>query len=143
MDEIIVVIHIGILIITAVAILSADIYASGWLKGKKLTLNPVIVQRLHKAVTIGLSGMLATGIMLFWPLREHLVSGNTAFTIKMIFVFALVVNSLVIESYMKIATTTAFKDIPFGKKSILFASGAVSLLSWIGATLAAFQLLSE
>lgn len=143
MEEIIVVIHIGILILTAVAIIWADVYGSSWFKGKRATLDPVIVQHLHKAVTIGLSGMLVTGIILFWPLRNYLVSGNTAFTIKMIFVLALVINSLVIESHMKIATTTAFKDISFKQKTILFVSGAVSLLSWVGATLAAFQLLSK
>ncbi len=143
MEEIVVVIHIGILILTAVAILWADIYGSSWLKGKRVTLNPIIVQRLHKAVTLGLSGMLATGIILFWPLRNYLIDGNTAFTVKMVFVLALVINSLVIESHMKIATTTAFKDVSLKQKSILFVSGAVSLLSWVGATLMAFQLLSD
>ena len=140
MNEVIVMLHVGILILTAGAILWADVYGSSWLKGKKTTLNPVIVGRLHLAVTIGLTGMITTGITLFWPLREYLINENSAFITKMFFVFALVVNSIVIEQYMKIATTTAFKDVSLRQKVILFVSGTVSLLSWIGAVLAAFQL---
>ncbi len=140
MGEIIVVIHIGILILTAIAILWADIYGSSWLKGRRTTLNPIIVARLHTAVTIGLTGMITTGIILFWPLREYLTNANGPFIAKMIFVFALVINSLVIESHMKIATTIAFKDTSFKQKSILFVSGVVSALSWVGAVIAAFQL---
>ena len=143
MDEIIVVVHVGILILTAVAILWADIYGSSWLKGKRRTLDPIIVGRLHTVVTIGLTGMIATGIILFWPLRDYLVNENSAFIAKMIFVFALVVNSVVIESHMKIATTTAFKDISLRQKTVLFISGLVSLLSWVGAVLMAFELLSD
>lgn len=141
MNDIIVVIHIGILVLTVVAILSADIYASAWLKGKKDVLDHVIIRRLHLAVTIGLSGMIVTGIVLFWPLREYLTNQSSAFFIKMFFVFVLVVNSLVIEKYMAVATTTAFKNVPKRQKVILFVSGAFSAISWIGATLMAFILL--
>lgn len=143
MNDIIVVIHVGILLLTAIAIIWADIYGSSWLKGKRATLNPIIIQRLHTAVTIGITGMIATGLTLFWPLREYLTNGNNAFIAKMTFVFALVVNSLVIESHMKIATTTAFKDISLKQKTILFVSGGVSLASWFGAVLAAFQLFQD
>lgn len=141
MSEYILPLHILILIITLICIIWADIYASLWLHGKKQILNPKIINQLHTAVTIGLIGMITTGIVLFWPLREYLTDNSPNFFVKMFFVFALVVNSFVIEKYMKLATTQTFKDISLRQKVILFISGGISSLSWIGAILAAFQLL--
>ena len=140
MNDVILPFHIGTLILTLICVVWADIYASLWLHGKKQVLNQVVVAQLHTAVTIGLIGMVASGIVLFWPLREYLTEQNNAFFIKMLFVFALVINSFVIEKYMTIATTQAFKDTTPRQKVILFVSGGISLLSWIGAILAAFQL---
>lgn len=139
MSDFILPLHIGILVITLVCIIWADIYTSFWLHGKKQTLNPKIVYRLHTAVTLGLTGMITTGTALFWPLREYLTDNSPAFFIKMFFVFALVVNSFVIDTYMKLATIYSFKDISMRQKAILFASGSISLLSWLGAILAAFR----
>jgi hypothetical protein len=141
MNEIIVPIHVGILTLTLICIVWADIYASMWLHGKKQTLNGVVVDRLHTAVTIGLTGMIVTGITLFWPLREYLVSQSDAFFVKMFFAFALVVNSFVIEKYMNVATTRSFKEVSVRQKVILFVSGGISSLSWVGAIIAATQLL--
>lgn len=140
MSEFVLPLHIGILVITLVCIIWADIYASLWLHSKKQTLNQKIVNRLHVGVTVGLIGMIVTGITLFWPLREYLIDKSDAFFVKMFFVFALVINSFVIDKYMQIATTQAFKDIPTRQKMILFASGGISSLSWLGAIVAAFQL---
>ena len=141
MNELIVPIHVGILLATLTCVAWADIYASMWLHGTKTILNNVILTRLHIAVTIGLIGMLITGVLLFWPLQEYLVSQSNAFFAKMFFVFALVVNSFVIEKYMAIATTQSFKEVPIRQKVVLFVSGGASSLSWIGAIIAATQLL--
>jgi hypothetical protein len=141
MNEIVLPIHLTILTLTLICILWADIYASMWLHGEKQVLSSAIVSRLHTAVTIGLTGMIVTGITLFWPLREYLVSQSDAFFVKMFFVFALVVNSFVIEKYMAIATTRSFKEVPLRQKVILFISGGISSLSWVGAIIAATQLL--
>lgn len=141
MNEIILPIHVGILFITLTCVVWADTYASMWLHGTKTILSKTILARLHIAVTSGLIGMLVTGVLLFWPLQEYLISQNNAFFTKMFFVFALVVNSFVIEKYMAIATTQSFKEVPTRQKVVLFVSGGVSSLSWIGAIIAATQLL--
>ncbi len=141
MNDIVVPIHVGILTLTIICVLWADIYASMWLHGKKRMLNPIIVGRLHTAVTVGLTGMIVTGVTLFLPLQEYLVSQSDAFFVKMFFVFALVVNSFVIEKYMTIATTRSFKEVSVRQKVILFVSGGISSLSWVGAIIAATQLL--
>jgi hypothetical protein len=140
MSELILPLHIGILVITLICIIWADIYASFWLHGKKRVLDSRIVDRLHTGVSLGLIGMIVTGIVLFWPLREYLTDKSDAFFVKMFFVFALVVNSFVIDKYMRIATTQAFKDVSTRQKIILFVSGGISSLSWIGSIVAAFQL---
>lgn len=142
MDDILLLLHLVILGVTALCILCADIYATPWLRGKKDTLDKKIVSRVHTTVTIGLIGMLTTGIFLFLPAREYLVFQSSAFVSKMLFVFALVLNSFVIEKYMIIATQKKFSETTKDERIVLFVSGAISVISWIGAFVSAFFLFS-
>lgn len=142
MNEILLPLHIGILVATGCCVVFADIYASQWLRGNIHILNAKIVSRLHQAVSIGIIGMITTGIALFVPVSDFLVHQSPTFFIKMTFVLALVVNSFVIEKHMNIATTQAFKDISQREKIVLFVSGTISSVSWLGALISAFFLFS-
>lgn len=141
MNEILLPLHIGILVATGCCVVFADIYASQWLRGNIHILNAKIVSRLHQVVSIGTIGMITTGIALFVPVSDFLVQSQTFF-IKMTFVLALVVNSFVIEKHMNIATTQAFTNISQREKIVLFVSGTISSVSWLGALISAFFLFS-
>ena len=83
--------------------------------------------------------MILSGIMLFWPAREYLIT-QPSFYIKMTFVVLLILNSFVIDTLMEVATRTPFREVSAGKKRFLMISGAVSLCSWVGAGAMAFFL---
>jgi len=143
MSDVILPIHLILLALTAICIVFADVYALTWVLGKKQFLNEKLVIRLHYYVNIGLTGMIATGILLFWPMREYLTSQSASFFPKMIFVLALVINSFVIEKHMCVATTKKFINVSTKEKSILFISGITSFISWVGAFFYAFFQLPE
>lgn len=139
MSEVIIFFHVGILILTVAVILFADFQGVQWVRGKKEVLSKGLMDGLHTIVTIGLSGMLLTGIILFWPLREYSLT-EKAFFLKLFFIFILICNSFAIEHHAHLATTTTYKNIPNHQKIILFLSGGISFIGWIGAIIAATQL---
>jgi len=139
MSDIVLPIHLILLALTAICVVLADVYGLAWILGKKQLLNEKTVLRLHYAVTIGLTGMIATGILLFWPVREYLTNQSNSFLPKMIFVLALVINSFVIEKHIRVTTTKKFVDVSAKEKRVLFISGAISLVGWVGAFFSAFQ----
>lgn len=132
-------VHILSLGFVICGVLLADHTGFDWVRGKKETVSPILLTRLHWVVGVGLGLMIGSGFALFWPTKDYLLS-TPAFYIKMTFVLALVVNSLVIERLMHVATTKSFKHVSPTTRKKLLASGAVSAVSWVGAAITAFFL---
>lgn len=133
-------VHIASLCLAGAGMLIADKSALAWLRGRAATVSPAALLRLHWIVTIGLCGLVATGLLMFWPLREYLM-GEPQFWIKMAFVVALIINSFFIEAFMHKATTYPFASLTPTQKIPLFISGGISVFCWLGAGTLAFFLL--
>jgi hypothetical protein len=125
-------IHIASLCLAGLGVLFADHAAFDWMRGKRRTLSGPGIAAAHWIVTIGLSCLIISGLVLFWPLREYLV-GETLFWVKLGFVFALLVNSFFIEHLMHTAERRPFASLSMRERAPLFISGAVSTISWLGA----------
>jgi len=125
-------VHIGSFIITITSVIIADIHALLWVIGKLQTLSHRRMITLHNIVSIGLFVSITSGIIMFWPLREYLLT-VTAFWVKMIFVVALVINSFIIARHVNIPTTRTFVSLTKNEQRPLIVSGLVSTVSWIGA----------
>lgn len=134
--------HLTILAITAVGILLADHEAFNWMRGKKQTLDKKWMFTLHLWVGFGLIGMIITGGLMFWPVREYLLANSLAFIIKMGFVVILVGNSFLIGELLKVSSTRTYASLTSAEKFPLFVSGALSSISWIGAGVCALLLFS-
>jgi hypothetical protein len=142
MEQIILPLHLLSLLYVAWNIVHADHLGFQWIRGKVLKLDEKKVYKYHKGSWIGLSLMITTGLLLFWPMREFLMT-RPQFYIKMAFVVTLIVNGFVIGSLQKTATTKMFTSLTTREKIPLFVSGAVSTLAWFGAAATAFYLLPE
>ncbi|HVM73939.1 MAG TPA: hypothetical protein VMU13_03635 [Candidatus Paceibacterota bacterium] len=139
MEGLILYVHIGFLCIAGIGILLADSSALAWLRGKRETVDAKALFVAHWVVTIGLSGLILTGLYLFWPMRSYLL-GQPLFWLKMGFVVALVINSFVIEALMNVAQVRPFNALTTAQKFPLMLSGAVSVICWAGAFLVAITL---
>ena len=128
--------HIGILILTGIAVVYSDHEAWLYIRGRKQTLDEKLIKRLHILVWIGLLGMIVTGVFLVLPGWQYYLS-LPGFLVKMVFVGILLGNSFVISSLKSLAFTTPFGELPPARKRHLFVSGAASVIGWVGATLAA------
>jgi len=113
-----------------------------WIIGKRETLDEQTVRKLHRSTWIGLSGMIATGFLMFWPMREYLL-GRPQFYTKMFFVLALIGNGFVIGRLQKVALTRPFTELTTREKAPLMISGAVSTLGWLGAATMAFFIVED
>lgn len=131
--------HILVLCYTVVYIAFSDREAFAWLTGKKETLDGATILKYHHRVLVGLCLMIATGLYMFWPMRTFLL-GSTAFQFKMLFVAVLLINSFIIGSLIKVATTRSYRSLSAQEKVPLFISGTVSTISWLGAAIFAFFL---
>lgn len=142
MGEILVIVHLLILAFTAWQIVRADHLGFLWMAGKVETLKVDDVKKYHHRTWAGLILMITTGFLLFLPMKEFLLT-RPQFFVKMGFVVALFVNSFVIGVLQKIATSKSFASLSFKEKIPLFISGAVSTISWLGATAGGFFLIPE
>ena len=131
--------HILTLSFVVITILRADHLGFGWMRGTTKKLDALKIKKLHTYMWAGLLCMIATGLCLFWPLHEYLLS-RVQFFVKMGFVFTLIVNALVIGKMQNIATTHEWKELPWKQKLPLLVSGAVSTLAWLGAFAGAFYI---
>lgn len=131
--------HIASLIFSAGGILLADHQAFNWFLGKTLTLDKKIILGYHRIVLTGLSLMIITGSILFWPMREYLLS-NLVFIGKMFFVAVLVVNSFFIGKLMNIAVEIPYSVVLGKKRLFLILSGTFSTIGWLGAFISALFL---
>jgi hypothetical protein len=135
-------IHILGLLYAGWNIVHADHMGFDWMRGKVPTLDKKAVAKYHLGSWIGLGTMLISGFGLFYPMREFLLT-RPQFFVKMGFVLALTINGLAIGHLSKISTEKAFVSLSTTQKIPLFISGAVSTISWIGATIMAFLLIPE
>lgn len=126
--------HLIVLSFTAVAILIADHDGLQYFFGKKQTLDPVRVKRLHYTVLTGLILMIITGGLMFADVWGEVIE-NPAFYVKMCMVLALIANSFIIGNLMHVATQRPFVELTREERHTLLASGAVSGICWIGAAL--------
>ena len=126
--------HILFLFVAAIGILIADHAAFLWMKGTTLVIGKKTLFTAHWLVTTALLGLVYTGLFLFWPRRDYLLT-QPLFLLKMAFVAALLINSMAIEWLMHVAAVRPFNSLSTGQKTPLFISGAISTVSWIGAGL--------
>lgn len=134
--------HFAVLAFVAWTVFQADHLGFDWIRGKTRTLDGSKVSKLHRATWIGLAGMIMTGLLLFWPMREFLLT-QPPFYVKMAFVAALLINGAVIGRLQKVATSKAYSELTAKEKLPLIISGAVSTVSWTGAAVVAFFLIPD
>jgi hypothetical protein len=134
--------HILVLLFALWNIYKADHLGLAWMLGKKEILDERTVVRYHHRIWLALFGMIATGFLLFYPMREFLLT-RPQFFAKMGFVGALLLNSIAITFLQKKATRNAFVELSFSQKVPLFISSAVSVIGWLGAIIMAFFLVPE
>jgi hypothetical protein len=134
MHPFIVLLHIGFLCLAALGIFIADHAAFNWMRGKTPLMGKKALFTAHWIVTTALLGLVYTGLVLFWPERDYLLT-QPLFLLKMGFVAALLINSIVIEWLMHVAAHRPFASLSIRQKAPLFTSGAISTLSWLGAGL--------
>ena len=115
-----------------VLVLYTDSLALSWMRGKRDALPRAQIERTHRYMWLGISVMVTTGVLMFYPFREYLLY-HPPFQFKMGFVITLIVNGLVIGKLMHVATERRFADLLPGEKMKLLLSGAISTLSWLGA----------
>ena len=139
MQDLIFYIHIGSLCVAGLGIVVADHAAFQWLTHRRDVVGRKELQFSHYTVTAGLSGLILSGLYLFWPLRADLLH-QPLFLLKMSFVAALVINSFVIEYLMHTAAHTPWRHLSMGERLPFMISGAVSTISWLGAFVVALVL---
>lgn len=140
--EIFLTLHLLVLTFVAWTVFHADHMGFNWITGKTRVLDEAKVKTLHRNTWLGLTGMIATGLLMFWPLHEYLLT-RPQFYIKMFFVAALIANGFAIGNLQKIALTKSYAELTWGERLPLMISGAVSTLGWIGAATMAFFLLPD
>ncbi len=139
MDDLFLFLHLTFLAIAVIGISIADSSAMQWMRGTIDVVSRRALFNAHWIVTVGLGGLVLTGLYLFWPMREYLLS-QPFFWIKMGFVIALIINSFFIEILMHSARSYTFASLSISKKIPLFVSGAISTGSWLGALTTAWLL---
>jgi hypothetical protein len=142
MEQLFLPLHLLSLLYVAWNIFHADHMGFTWMRGKVKVLDEAKVHTYHIRSWIGLVLMIVTGFLLFWPMREFLLT-RPQFYAKMAFVVTLVCNGFLIGNLQKKATTRTFASLSAEEKIPLFLSGAVSTLSWCGAAVMAFFLLPD
>lgn len=140
LSEILLPIHLTFLAFSAFHIVQADHMGYIWMTGKVDTLPKEKVAKHHRYLWMGLCLMIISGLCLFWPVREYLLT-RPQFYFKMAFVATLVSNGFIIGSLQHFAVERKFASLSFSEKLPLILSGAVSTISWIGAGIMAFFLL--
>ncbi len=136
MNDIMFAIHLTSLAVAAIGILVADHTGFSWIRGKVSTLSSRTLHRLHNSISYALTGLILSGVYLFWPMREYLL-GQPLFLLKLGLIAVLVLNSLFIDKLMLVATKMPFASVSNAGKTVLFISGAVSTLCWVGAGVSA------
>ena len=124
-------VHLAIFLVTVVAILYADHLGFDYMRGKRTLLPPRLVSRLHYGVFTGLALMIATGSFLFMRTSGYYLN-EPLFFVKVGFVLPLILNGWFIAKMSRIASERPFTLLSREERSLLFLSGALSAIGWIG-----------
>jgi len=122
-------IHISTAITLIGTVLIADHYALSWVRGKRETLPHTIMARIHYGMYIGLGIMVLSGIYMFLPIKEYLLY-EVAFQIKMGFLVALILNSVLIGQLLHTSTHNSFASLTKKTQLVFSLSGGASSISW-------------
>lgn len=131
--------HISMFFVNIAMVIVADVSALLWVLGKKEVLNKRLMHWLHRLIGVGLAISITTGAIMFWDVRDYLLTLPSFYT-KLIFVLALVVNAFVIGKHFHVATERPFRELTKKERMPLFISGAVSTCAWVGVYIAARSL---
>jgi len=142
MYEIVFGVHLTSLAIAIVGILFADKSGFAWIRGKTATLDQKQLHLIHNTVSLGLVGLIASGVYLLWPQRSDLLV-NPLFLLKMFFVATLIINSFAINFLTYTATQMPYADVPAARKRLFLISGAVSTIGWLGTVVMALILFAD
>jgi hypothetical protein len=132
-------IHIASVFVAGAGVLWADHVAFDWWRGKKEIISHQTLRRLHAWVGIALGLLIGSGTILFWPMRNFLLT-EPLFLLKLAFVGILIINSVVIDSLLHHAATYPYRSLTFRQKAPLFISGALSATCWAGSILIALYI---
>jgi len=98
--------------------------------GKLKRIPEKLMLTAHKLIWLGLCISISSGALLFWELREYLLT-VPAFYTKIFFVVALVINSLLISRHLHTALNTAsFSLLSTHQRRSFLISGVISTISW-------------
>ena len=124
-------VHIAAFFFSIACVIIADLSGLLWMLRKWSVLPATFIYTLHYLISIGIISALVTGALLSWSTIQFLLT-QTSFWIKLSFILALCINAFVIHKHMKLATTRTYPDVTKSERKILFISGAISTISWIG-----------
>lgn len=141
-ETIVLPLHILSIIFTAYQIAHAEHLGLLWARGKVEKIELKLVTKYHNRTWFGFALIITTGLILFYPMREFLLS-RPQFYVKMGFVAAIFINSFVVGTLLKIPTEQSFASLSLKKKTPLMISGAISTVSWLGAIAGGFFLIPE
>lgn len=141
-NDLVLPLHLAVLLYAAWNILHADHLGFTWITGKVNVLPEKDIRKYHRRVWAGLIGMMITGFIMFWPMREYLLE-RWQFLLKMSFVLALVANGFAIGSIQKVATKKWYRELTTREKIPLLLSGAISTAGWVGAARMAFFIVED
>lgn len=142
LNDIVLPLHLLVLLYSAWNIFHADHLGFKWITGNVNVLEEKDIRKYHIRVWIGLVGMIVTGFILFWPMREFLL-GRWQFLLKMSFVLALVANGVAIGFIQNVATKRWYKELTWRERMPLLISGAVSTAGWVGAAIMGFFIIPD
>lgn len=132
-------VHIATASSIVVLILWTDKYIFTWIRGNISYLDFKKIKRVHYSMWLGLSIMIATGTLLFYPYKDFL-QDLPAFQLKIGFVITLIINSFYIDTVMHHAQEKLYSELSNTTKIKFLTAGIVSGLSWVGTITAAFML---
>ena len=121
--------HFGIAILTGLIVLYSDEQAFMWILGKKQFMDHGRVVFLHRAVTTGLILLILSGGLMYAQAAPAYLS-VTPFITKMVIIFALILNTYVIDRFSAVALTRTFASLTSKERIPLFITGAISFGGW-------------
>src|SRR4051812_35538284 len=113
--------HLIFLATAAVGIVMADSSGLAWMRSKTETVSKRALFTAHWIVTAGLLGLVYTGLFLFWPMREYLLT-QPLFLLKLALVGVLLLNALAIDWLMQVASHTPYASLSNRQKMPLIVS---------------------
>lgn len=124
--------HVLTILFAGAVVFYSDEQGFMYLRGRRTLLSAKKVEWLHALVGLALALLILTGGLLFMRAPNFYLA-NTAFLVKMGFVFALLVNGFFIDRLSKIASQKSWAELSKRERIPLLVSGAISGVCWLGA----------